>query len=248
MMKQFNIKNVIIFILLGFVWTSVNAAGQPTDQEKEKIKKQFKAKLPQIQVDSVFASPIEGLYQVNSGPLVVYVTQDARYAISGDILDLGDGKTNITEEARKTVRMKALAAVKDHMIIFASEKPKYTVTVFTDLDCGYCQKFHAQMDKMNALGITIRYVAFPRAGIGSQTYKRSMSVWCAKDPKAAFTAVASDQDIEEVTCKDHMIDAQYNLGVKTGISGTPTLVLEDGSIVEGYVPSDKLLSILKKHK
>lgn len=230
-----------LLLSVSIVWAQV------PENISDVIKKNFKTSLPSLNIDSIESTPINNLYQVTSGPVVMYVTEDGRYAISGDVLDLSDGETNLTEESRKKARLQALDKLgEDHMIVFPSTKVKYQVTVFTDMDCVYCRKFHAQIESYNKKGITVRYVAFPRAGDKSTSYDKAVSVWCSDDPKQALTTVKQGQPIPSRQCEKHMVDEQFHLGVMTGISGTPSIILDDGTLVPGYFSPDSLMSIIKE--
>jgi thiol:disulfide interchange protein DsbC len=129
--------------------------------------------------------------------------------------------------------------------VFAPANPKYTVTVFTDVECAYCRKFHSQIEDYNRQGIAVQYLAFPRAGIGSDDYKKMVSVWCAADPKKALTDAKNDRPVVARECKNP-VTAQYNLGQRVGLTGTPMVIAGDGTLLGGYVPPDKLRSALDK--
>ena len=135
------------------------------------------------------------------------------------------------------------------MITFAPEHPQYTVTVFTDIDCGYCRKLHKEMAEYNRRGIAIRYLSFPRAGIGSESCKKAVAVWCAKDRQAALTAAKADQPVAapDPSCKNP-VDEHFHLTRVFNLDGTPTMVLEDGSLIPGYVPADRLKAALDDMK
>ena len=129
------------------------------------------------------------------------------------------------------------------MIVFAPDAPKHIITVFTDVDCGYCARMHRQMADYNRLGIEIRYTAFPRAGIGSPTYEEMVSVWCAEDQHTAMTDAKAGRAVEPARC-DSPVSDQYEAGRAIGVNGTPAIVLESGELIPGYLPPDELLSRL----
>jgi len=131
------------------------------------------------------------------------------------------------------------------MLIFAPKDYKYTVTVFTDIDCGYCRKLHAEIDQYNAKGIRVRYLMFPRAGVGSPSYQKAVNVWCADDRNQALTRSKAGETLEEKQCKNPVAD-EYALGQMVGVTGTPAIFLADGELVPGYVPADRMESILKE--
>ncbi|HET9843660.1 MAG TPA: DsbC family protein [Gammaproteobacteria bacterium] len=229
------------------LFTSFLVVAEVPKEIDEKIRKNFKKSLPSLKIDTIKSSPIPKLYEITSGPIIMYVTEDAQFAISGDILDLKDGETNVTEEARKAARIHALNQLGEkHMIVYPAGKPKYEVTVFTDLDCVYCRKFHAQMDQLNNMGITVRYVAFPRAGAQSTSFEKAVNVWCAENPQQALTKAKQGQPVPKATCDTHKINEQFHLGALSGISGTPTLILQDGTLVPGFYAADTLLGLLQE--
>ena len=201
----------------------------------------------------VAPTPIKGLYEVvYGGGDILYLSQEGRYAVAGSLYDLST-RQNLTQERRaqlrqeqNPMRQKAMNSVKDRdTVVFAPEKETlYTINVFTDVDCGYCAKLHQEVPALNEGGVKVRYLAFPRAGVGSETYKKMVSVWCAKDQQQAMTDAKARRKIAEVTCKNP-IAAQYELGQQIGITGTPAMVLSDGELLPGYLPADQLIKLLE---
>jgi thiol:disulfide interchange protein DsbC len=164
--------------------------------------------------------------------------------IQGDIVDL-TSSDNVTENRRNGLRAKAIDAVgEDKMIIFSPKnETKYTITVFTDIDCGYCRKLHQEIASYNDLGIKIRYMMFPRTGLNTESYDKAVSAWCADDRNEAITRAKRGETIEPRTC-DNPVSQHYNLGQQLGVRGTPSIILADGEMVPGYVPADRLLQML----
>ena len=197
--------------------------------------------------DSIKASPVKGLYEVAYGTEIYYMSADGRYLVSGEMHDLST-KLNITEEHRKTARKTILDAVDPKsMIIFKPKgEIKHVITVFTDIDCGYCRKLHSGMQEMNDLGIEVRYLSFPRAGINSPSYNKAVSVWCADDPREALTLAKADKPVAVATC-DNPVKDEWQLGKKLGVTGTPAIFLEDGTLLPGYMPPSRLLQTLETH-
>jgi thiol:disulfide interchange protein DsbC len=196
----------------------------------------------------VVPSPIKGLYEVTINSEVLYITADGQHLVTGNIIDAKTRK-NLTDSKRDTLRAKAIDTVAEkEMVIFSPEQDtQYTVNVFTDVDCGYCAKFHQEVAELNKAGVKIRYLAFPRAGLGSETYNKMVSVWCAKDPQQAITDAKARRHVPTQTC-DNPVRKEYELGKSIGISGTPALVLSDGELVPGYVPAAKLVEYLQQKK
>ncbi len=198
--------------------------------------------------DSVAPAPIPGLYEVVIGGQVLYLSEDGRFVIQGDILELGS-RDNLTENRRGEMRGKAIDAIgEDKMVVFSPEGPtKHTVTVFTDIDCGYCRKMHTQITAYNKEGIKIRYLWFPREGVGSESFNKAVSVWCADDRRDAMTKAKRGENVERKTC-DNPVKAEYELGQKLGVRGTPSMILESGEMIPGYVPPTQLAQMLAEHK
>lgn len=207
------------------------------------IKKALSTFMPQGQVDSVKPSEIKGLFEVTMGANIFYASEDGKYLIQGQLFD-AEAKKNITETKLADVRKLALDKVgEQNMIIFKPEASKYQVSVFTDIDCGYCRKLHSEIDQYLAQGIKVRYLFFPRAGKGSDSYKKAISVWCAADKNKALTAAKKGEPLESKTC-DNPIDRHMQLGEDFGMSGTPMIVTEKGNVLPGYVPAQQLAKIL----
>jgi thiol:disulfide interchange protein DsbC len=216
------------------------AAPQAVDPAIEtKIRSSLRVLLPGLRPDSVRATPIPDLYELAFGPRIVYITGDGRFLVQGKLVDL-ETRTEITDERLTELKLAALNAVsEDRMVVFAPERPRHMVTVFTDIDCGFCRRLHAEMDQYHAQGIAIRYLFYPRAGVGSDSYAKAVSVWCADDRKGAMDDAKAGRDVPPKTC-ENPVEQHYELGQQMRIQGTPALVLADGEVVPGYVPADKL--------
>ena len=198
---------------------------------------------PGMEPDHIAQTPLAGIYEVRYGSIIVYLSGDGRYMLRGDLMDL-ETRRNFTEETLNTVRAETVDALGEgNMVVFEPEAVKHTVTVFTDVDCGYCARLHQQMAEYNRLGIRIRYTAFPRAGVGSPTYDKMVSVWCAQDPHTAMTDAKAGRSIEPRSCANPVRE-QYEAGQAIGVNGTPAIVLESGEMIPGYVPPDELASRL----
>ena len=209
------------------------------------------AKLKAARADLEYSMPrqsaMPGLYEVSvkSGP-TLYVTADGGFFVAGDLFAVGPGGfTNLAEQKRDADRRDALASLSPaEMIVFSPPNPKATVTVFTDIDCGYCRKFHQEVPQLNAMGIAVHYLAFPRAGLGSPSFRKIATAWCAPDRGAALTRLKNGEDVPDNVCPGNPVAAQYALGERLGVTGTPALVLEDGTLIPGYQPAAELARLL----
>ena len=201
--------------------------------------------VPGAAPDLVTPAPVAGLYEVVFGPTVFYVSADGRYLFRGDLVDMRT-RTNLTRAREREARREAMARLDDaDLVVFSPPSPKYTVTVFTDVDCVYCQRMHRQIEDYLRLGVRVRYAAFPRAGVGSVSYDKIVSVWCADDRLAAMTDAKSGRPVPRREC-DNPVSSQFTLGNQMGVRGTPTIILENGELVPGYVPPPQLLGLLRE--
>ena len=185
------------------------------------------------------------------GQEVFYMSEDGQYMLEGKLLDVKN-KVNLKTETENSLRKELMA---DHTkslqtIDFYPDSMKDHITVFTDIDCGFCRKLHEEMDGYNDLGIGVSYVFFPRAGLQSESFDKAVNVWCAADQQKAMTAAKSGDLVEPKMCKNP-ITSQFNLGIQAGVHkvGTPSVVFADGSLIPGYLPPEAMkarLDALKK--
>ena len=163
--------------------------------------------------------------------------------MQGHLIDI-EARKDLTEGKLADTRKLAIEKLGvDQMIIFKPEKSLHKVSVFTDIDCGYCRKLHSEMDQYMAEGITIQYLFFPRAGKGSDSYNKAVSVWCSDDRNTALTVAKKGETPEVKTC-DNPVDTHMQLGAEFEVRGTPMIVTEKGNIFPGYVPASKLAQAL----
>jgi thiol:disulfide interchange protein DsbC len=198
---------------------------------------------PGVDPSAITSSPISGIALVEQNHAFTYMSADGRYELIGDLIDQQTHR-NLTEDARRADRLRAAAAM--DAITFAPAKAAdthYVVTVFNDVECGYCRHLHSQIADYNARGIAVRYLAWPRSGPDTVSWKKAESVWCAKDRAAALTAATLGQAVPAASCAS-AVAAEYELGVELGVHGTPTMILPDGSLSAGYLPPPQLAAKL----
>ena len=207
------------------------------------LKDKLEALLPGMIVQSLEPLENTGLYEALVDGEIIYFSKDGRYVFQGDIIDIVS-RQNITENKRIGLKKEVLASFNEaDMIIFEPEETSHTLTVFTDIDCGYCRKLHQQMSEYNSLGIKVRYMAFPRSGVDSESFDKAVNVWCADDRKQAMTDSKSGASIEVNKC-DNPIKDHFEAGRRLGVTGTPALFLESGQLLPGYIPPMRLKQIL----
>lgn len=233
----------IVFALCVLLLGSAHA--DVLQDAEQKIRNSLAVLLPGLRPDGIRATPVDGLFEVTFGTRLVYVTGDGRFLFQGKLVDL-ETRSEITEERLSELKTAAMAQVsEDQMVIYGPADAAYTVSVFTDIDCGFCRKLHAEMAKYNEAGIRIRYLFYPRAGIGSESYDKAVSVWCADDRKAAMDTAKAGKPIDAKTCENPVAE-HYALGQAMRVQGTPALFLEDGEMIPGYVPADRLRTMLEQ--
>lgn len=240
-MRKLLIIMMLMAVQLPF---SFALAAKSADQ---KVLDKLKQARPDFQFGSVSVTPVKGIYKANiiNGP-TIYITADGGHFFAGDFFQVGSNEiVNLGELEMEKDRVDALATLKnDDMIIFAPAKTKAYVYVFTDVDCYYCQKLHQEVPALNELGIEVRYLAYPRAGVGSPSYRKIASAWCADDPNESLTQLKAGGELADNVCEPNPVASQYALGGKLGVTGTPALVTSTGQLLPGYMPADKLAKAL----
>ena len=236
-MNKLNISFVFIFFSL-----FVSSDEQIIRNSLEKI-------LPKgSEIESIQESSIKGLYAVYYGDLEpIYVSDDGNFFIYGDIYKINiNSITNITDleisERRSTILSNLESS---ELISFKSKNEQYAVTVFTDVDCGYCRKLHNQIAEYNKLGITINYAAFPRSGLGTISFTKMVSAWCSDNKKSSLTRLKNNNEINKNFCDNQPVSKHYAIGNKLGVTGTPAIFSSDGRLFPGYLSPEDLLKKLK---
>ncbi len=210
------------------------------DETAGTIKKALKVIFQDIEVDRVTPSEVPGLYLVTIGAEVFYVTGDGKYLLRGDLIDLS-AKSNLSEQARTVARVSLINKIPEgEYIEFAPEKTEHIVYVFTDITCGFCQKLQHDIADINALGIAVRYLAFPRDGANTMTSKNMESIWCAEDRSQALSDAMIGLGVKPADC-ENPVNKHFALGQAMGVRGTPAIFTEDGRYLPGYLPPSELL-------
>ena len=191
---------------------------------------------------------LEGFYEINIGSRVGYITRDGRFLVEGEVYDLETSR-NLTEASRERVRVDLLSGVdRSQMIVFSPEgRPvEHTITIFTDVDCGYCRQFHREIQQVLALGIEVHYLFYPRTGPNTDSWMKAERVWCAPDQQSALTSAKLGGQVPEMSCSDNPVAAHYDLGHQVGVTGTPSIYTESGVHIGGYLPPQTLLTTLNE--
>ncbi|HLS81126.1 MAG TPA: DsbC family protein [Steroidobacter sp.] len=239
-MKRFQIVYVIVAALVAGAASAADPSPE-TDDPRARIA----AKFPGTRAQDVRPSPVKGVWEVPMGADTAYVSADGRYIFAGDLYEI-DTRTNLTEANRATDRTRRLAKLDEReMIVFGPASAKHTITVFTDVDCGYCRKLHSQIDEINKLGVRVRYLAYPRSGPGSADWRKMEAVWCASDRKNAITQAKLGRAVEAKACAAP-VARQYELGEDFGVRGTPAIFTSKGEYIGGYLSPQQLMRRLEE--
>lgn len=214
-------------------------------QSKDQVRTDIARRL-EVPVKAVRDSVLPGVFEVANGGEVIYVSADGRYALKGDIFDTDRG-VNVTDRRRNEARQELLKALPDEdTVVFSPAKPRYTVTVFTDVECKYCRMFHGDIAEYNRLGIKVRYAFYPRPGPGSDAWRKAESVWCSSNRQQSLTSAIQGNDAGPPRVGCHTPVARtYDLGKTLGMLGTPGIFTERGEYITGYRSPAQLVEQLR---
>ncbi len=213
------------------------------ETDVDQLKSQLVRSIPELAAAKLKPSAIPSMYEVEMDSQIFYISADGKHLLMGDMLELAT-RANLTEAKREAMRVRLLGeAGEKNMIVMGPKNPKHTITVFTDVDCPYCVHLHNDVPALNQAGVKVRYLLYPRAGIKSETYKRSVAVWCAADRVKAVGIAKAGGKLEMKTCANP-VSEHFALGQRLGVTGTPTIFLDNGKLISGYLPAQRLLAML----
>ncbi len=250
-------KNFTLIVILLSQFFAVNAIAQDVPAEKGALTPAIKAQLTKkiaakigLNVETIKASPIPSFVELYTAQGLFYASVDGNYLMQGSIYGIGGKEVvNHTEDSMAFMRIEGIKQFKDGMIVYPAKNEKHVITVFTDITCGYCRKMHKQMDEYNDIGITVRYLAYPRSGIFdragnlSDGFKDLRSIWCHEDPSVAMTKAKLGSSVAERICESP-VEAEFNFGRQIGVNSTPAIIFSDGTLAPGYRKPADLLKIL----
>jgi thiol:disulfide interchange protein DsbC len=231
------------FTLLLAVLVPALAVAQPPPQKD--VRAELAAKIPGARPEELRPSPIAGVYELMRGTDVAYVSTDGKYVIAGDLYEMASND-NLTETRRRAARLKLLQAVPEsEMLVFSPRDPKETITVFTDIDCGYCRKLHSEIADYNKLGIRVRYLFYPRSGPDTESWTKAVEVWCSPNRNDALTRAKRGEELKTKPCSKTPVQRHYELGQDFALRGTPAIITSSGELLPGFVPPGPLAQHLK---
>ena len=247
-MKLNNIFCIFFSVLLSF------GCGDTLGDQPEKnlsiseLKEKLSERFPDsIEIVSIKEVDIEGYLEVNlKGIEPLFISKDGKYLISGDIYEITEqGLVNRSEVRRNYLRKVTISEIDEsEFIVFKPNKVEHSIFVFTDVDCGYCRQFHREINDYLDLGIQVNYLAFPRAGIDTESFKKIVSAWCSSEPNQAITELKLGYEIKENVCLNNPVEKHFDLGNSLGVTGTPSIITSEGRLIPGYIPPQDLIGIL----
>ena len=244
LLKRFVIRTatgIATAFFLVFSFVAVTSA-----QSLEQLESEIKKRLPDIDISSIAETPIDGVYEMISGGQIYYIGASGKHIIDGDLIDL-DTRANLTADRLGRIHIGLINNIKEEdMLIYPSTKDTgRSITVFTDTSCGFCRKLHQELDVLLDAGISVRYLLFPRAGVGSAAHKNLESVWCAENPQAAMTIAKAGGEVAQKACSNP-IRTHMAMAEQVGLRGTPLIYLDTGQQIPGYRAAADLVRLVNE--
>lgn len=210
------------------------------------IRERVAEMLPGLTATSVAETPVPGLYELVVDGQIYYVSESAEYLLDGSLIELGT-RTNLTENRLGGIQTALIEEIgEDNMLIYEPEEPsERSITIFTDISCGFCRRLHQDIDVLLDAGVRVRYLLFPRAGLGSPGHQALESVWCADDPLAAMTTAKAGGQVPEKRC-ENPIESHVALAERVGLRGTPLIYLDNGERIPGFREPDVLATMVNE--
>lgn len=241
------LKTLLLSATLLSLFNVATVAAAVDAKVTERITQRLTAAIPGLQVREITESSIAGLYEVRTnGQETLFASEDGGHLVVGELYKVDPaGVVNVSEGRRELERAKRLNALAaDDLISFKpAGETKAVINVFTDIDCPYCRKLHAEVPDLNAMGVQVNYLAFPRSGPNTPSFTKAVSAWCADNPAEAMNLAKSGKTLPGKTCENPVAE-QFQLGNEIGVTGTPAIILEDGRMIRGYMPKERLAQAL----
>lgn len=240
---DFRLRSLLLLVLAAvpLVGSAQQRGTSPSADPRIELAK----KIPGSKPEDFRASPLPGVFEYARGAEILYFSADGRFALAGDLYEVAS-ETNLSERRRREARLALIGKVPENrMVIFGPRDAKHTVTVFTDVDCGYCRKLHSEITRYNQLGIRVRYLFYPREGPDSAGWDKAVAVWCSANRQEAMTRAKKGENITAPKCATTPVAKDYELGQEVGLRGTPAIITSTGDLLPGYLPPDMLLKRLE---
>lgn len=245
-MNNHSIMRILFIIFIGLFQPIQGTAAENTEDILKNLQVEINERFDGLEITALTVSPVPGVYELVSGGQVFYISEDANHLFTGALIDTVT-QADLTAARKSKIYLDIINEIDDKdMLVYEPEnEAKGTVTVFTDTSCPYCSRLHAEIDELLDEGIRVRYLMFPRAGIGSKTHQELESVWCAEDPHEAMTDAKAGMLIDPATC-DNPIEMHVEVANAIGLRGTPLIYLDDGQAIAGYRPAKDIINLIKE--
>lgn len=236
-------RNRSTTLLAGALAALVTAAVYGGDLSDPEFRAEVAEKFPGVEKEDITPSSAAGIWQISQGGVIGYISADGRYLFDGDLIDL-DTDVNLSERERRAWRLRKIERIgEDRMLVYAPRDPKFVLTVFTDVNCPYCRRLHAQIDELLAVGIRVRYLFYPLEGPDSEAFRKAQAVWCSHNRRKALTLAKQDKPVSGEPGCGSPVERHYRLAKEVlKLRGTPTLVTEDGRILRPGIPVSELIA------
>ncbi|MFT6408149.1 MAG: thiol:disulfide interchange protein DsbC [Arenicella sp.] len=246
-LKANPLKILLLTLTAALSITTFSAQAASVAEEIERVRAELVKMIPPAIDAEIVTTPAENVYRMELQGNYAFVYVAGEHVLIGELLNTKE-QINLGDAAQAERVAKVIEEVPtSKMIVFGPKDAKRHITVFTDIDCGYCRKLHDEVTELTDAGIQVRYLAFPRAGVGSESHKKYVSVWCSDDQQSAMTMAKSGGTVTAATCENPVTET-YNLGQQVGVRGTPTIIFDDGTLTPGYLPSAELIRRLGINK
>ncbi len=234
------LKVLIVTVTAAFSVTAFSAQANNIADDIERVRAELIKMIPPAIDAEIVETAAENVYRMDFQGNYAFVYVTGEHVLIGELLNTKD-QVNLGDAAKAERIATVIEDVPiSKMIIFGPQDAKRHITVFTDIDCGYCRKLHNEVTDLTDAGIQVRYLAFPRAGVGSESHKKYVSVWCNADQQSALTTAKNGGSVPAASCENPVTET-YNLGQQVGVRGTPTIIFDDGTLTPGYLPSAELI-------
>lgn len=235
--------STVAFVALALLAGNANAAGNPPSLTE--LRALVESQLPGIALSSIADTPVDGLYELVVDGTIYYVDASGKFLVEGSLIEL-ETRANLTEARLGNLHMGLLEDMGDNnMIVYEPDQPSgRSITVFTDISCGYCRRLHSELDVLLDAGVAVRYLLFPRSGLGSAGHDALESVWCNKDPLAAMTTAKAGGRVAPASC-NNPIEQHVALAEQVGLRGTPLIYTDSGERIPGYRDASALVSMIR---
>ncbi len=207
--------------------------------QESTIRKNLAERIPALtKIDEISKTPMPGLCEVRVGTDVLYTDAEGNFLLHGSLLDARNGRNLTEERVNKLLAVDFKTLELKNAITMVRGNGKRKLAVFEDPNCGYCKRFEKDLQKVD--NVTVHLFLIPI--LGEDSVNKSRQIWCAADRAKSW----NDWMLRDVApkgkaiCNTEALTANLEFANKHRITGTPTLIFEDGSRVPGAIGAVQL--------